>query len=100
MATDLTKKMIPVYVDESIFRVFKVYSAETDQTIQDVCKPLSDAFIQSALELATQIQKMRTDALVEKQRKEEEQRLAAEHPLIVSGHIEDLIGDIPSSQAQ
>jgi len=79
------KKMIPVYVDEAIYRTIKVYSALTDQSIQMVCKPLADEYEQSAIKLCITINEMQRKAEQEKQKYEEEQKIAAEHPLLVTG---------------
>jgi hypothetical protein len=86
------KRMIPLYIDESIYREIKVYAAETDQTFQEVMKIESDDFEQSLLKLVTTIKEMKRKADLENQRLEEVRRLATENPLIVSGHPEDPIG--------
>lgn len=80
------KKMLPVYVDEAIYREIKVYSALTDQSMQGVIKPLADEFEQSAIRLVTTIKEMKLKAEQERQRIEEEKRIILEHPLQVPGH--------------
>lgn len=86
------QKQIPIYIDESVYRVFKIYSAETDQSIQDIVKPLLEEFRKGALILATEIQKMREKVAIERAKLEEEQRLATENPLQVLGHEVNPLG--------
>ena len=80
------KRMIPMYIDESIYREVKVYAAETDQTFQQVIKIEAEAFEQSLLKVVTTIKEMRSKAERERQRIEEAQRISDENPLQVPGH--------------
>ena len=92
------KRMIPMYVNESVYREIKIYAAKTDQTIQVIVAGLSAEFEQSAIKLVTQIREMDRQADIERFRQEEESKLAAEHPLQVSGKTEDPIGQILEPQ--
>lgn len=80
------KRMIPVYVSEAVYREIKVYGAETDKTIQEVCKIPSEAFEQSAIQLVSEIKEMKRKAEEERIRQEEANRLSMENPLQVPGH--------------
>lgn len=80
------KKLIPVYVTEAVYREIKVYAAQTDKTIQEVCKIPSEAFEQEAIKLVFQLKEMKKRAEEERIKQEEIQRLADENPLIVPGH--------------
>ena len=86
MAAIQGKRMIPIHIDESIYREIKVYAAETDQTFQEIIKGEVQTFEQSLLKIVSEIKEMRSKALQEKLRIEEEQRIAAEHPMPVPGH--------------
>lgn len=86
MAQVAGKRMIPMYIDEAIYREVKVYAAETDQTFQQVIKTEAEAFEQSLLKVVTTIKQMRAKAEVDRQRQEEAQRISAENPLEVPGH--------------
>ena len=87
-------RLIPVYVPDSVFRILKVYAAETDQTIQDVARPLADEYNKLALELVTEIENMRAKVVAERLKKEEEQKLADQFPLEVSGEPTEPITEI------
>ena len=93
------KKMIPFYFDEAIYRTIKVYSALTDQSMQQVLQPIADEIEQSLIKLCGQINEMNRQAELERQRKEEEQRIVAEHPLQVPGHEVDPISNEPTITA-
>jgi hypothetical protein len=88
------KKQIVVYIDEPIFRELKVYAAETDQYLQDVIKPLSDEFTQSALKLIAQIKELKQEAEAKRLKEIEEARIAAEHPMEVSGVPVEPVGEV------
>lgn len=79
------KKIIPMIIDESIYREIKVYAAETDKTIQEVVKPLTIEFEQAALRLATEIRQLKREAELERLKQTEDQKIADEHPMVVSG---------------
>lgn len=78
-----------IYLDNSIHRTLKVYSAETGQHMKDLVKGPTEVFEQAVIKIASEIEAMRMEALKKKLKDEEDSRLAAEHPLIVSGHVED-----------
>lgn len=86
--------MIPVYVDPTIHREIRVYAAETGKTMMEICEPLGNEFEQSAIKLVTQIKEMRKKAELELQQQEEEARIVAEYPILVTGKKEDPIGSI------
>jgi len=88
------KKQIVVYIEESIFRELKVYAAETDQYLQDVIKPLSDEFTQSALKLIVQIKELKQQAEAKRLKEQEEARMVAEHPMVVTGVPVDPVGEV------
>lgn len=77
--------MIPVYIEESIHREIRVYSAETGKTMIEILEPICQEFQQSAIRLVTQIKEMRRIAEIERQRQEEESKIVAEHPIEVTG---------------
>lgn len=93
------KRMIPIYIDEAIYRLVKVYAAETDQSFQQVIKVESESFEQSLLKLADTLREMRRQAEEKRQRQEEEQRIVAEHPLQVPGHEVNPIENEPTITA-
>lgn len=80
------------YVDPSTMRVVRAYAKETGQSVYDI---LSEAFLsldKAILDKATEINKLRAEALLRSIREEEDKKLAEEIPLTVSGHVEDRIG--------
>lgn len=79
------KRMIPMYIDETIYREIKVYAAQTDQTIQETIKLLSDEFEQSAIRLVSQIREMNRQADEKRKKELEEQTIALQHPIRVEG---------------
>jgi len=80
------KRMIPVHIDESIYREIKVYCAETDQYFQDTIKAEVAEFEQNLLKLVTIIKDMKRKAEQERLRQEEVQRISTENPMPVIGH--------------
>lgn len=92
------KKPLTIYVEEPIYREIKVYAAETDQYLQDVIKPLTDEFIQSALKLISQIKDLKRQAEAKRLKEEEEAKIVKENPLIVSGEPVEPLGTIIEPQ--
>lgn len=86
------KRMIPIYIDESIYREIKVYAASTDQSFQQVIKTESAEFEQTLLKVVTTIKEMRRKAEEEIQKIEEEKELVAQYPMRVAGHEVDPLG--------
>lgn len=86
MASIQGKRMIPIYLEESIYREIKVYGAETDQSFQQVISEQSHEFEQSLIKLVSRIKEMKRKAEEERQKQEEIQRIADENPLPVPGH--------------
>lgn len=91
MAQIQGKKLIPMFVEESIYREIKVYAAETDKTIQEIVRPLTHEFEQSALRLVTEIREMKKKAEEKRLQDEENAKISAENPLKVPGHVVDPI---------
>ena len=85
MATVEGKRMIPIYIDESVHREIRVYAAQIDQTIQQTIKTLSDEFEQSAIRLVAQIREMNRQADAKRQKELEEQQISLQNPLKVEG---------------
>ena len=94
MATVQGKRMVPIYIDESIHREIRVYAAQIDQTIQQTIKPLSDEFEQSAIRLVSQIREMNRQAEEKRQKELEEQSIALQHPIHVEGNPVEPITNI------
>lgn len=82
----VTRKYIPIFLDEVAHRKIRLYSVETGQSMADVLQPLIDQFKQGALELLHQIEEQKKQADLERLKQEEVERLSIENPLQVLGH--------------
>lgn len=81
------------YMDKLVVNKLKAYALETGTSFYKLIKPEFDAFNQALLAKVSDIDKLRLEALNAEQRRQELQALADQHPLVVSGHEEDPVGE-------
>lgn len=88
------KKPFRIFLDKAVHRTLKVYATETEQTMLEILKEPIAQLEQDAIKIVSQIEEMKSKALEEKLREEENKKIAESFPIVVSGHKEDPIGNI------
>jgi len=76
---------VPLFLPKNIHMELKLYSVKTGSTMKDVLKPISDMLEQEVLKLVANIKEMERVAEEKRRKEQEDQRIAAEHPLEVPG---------------
>jgi hypothetical protein len=83
-----------IYLDESLQRKLKAYAIETGRTFLELIEPELSAFEQALINKSVEIDSIRFKALEEMRKSQEEQKIALENPIKVTGKPEDPIGNI------
>lgn len=83
---DSGKMVIPLMVDKQVHMTIKLYCVETGITMKEFFEPYSKSLENQLLERVAEINTMRQQAELKRQKDLEDQRIASEHPLQVPGH--------------
>lgn len=77
--------LVPLYLPKNIHMELKLYCVKVGKPMKEILKPISDMLEQEVLKLVANIKEMERIADEKRRKEEEDQRLASEHPLEVSG---------------
>lgn len=97
--SDPDKKLQGFMINKAVLLKLKAYAEETEQTFENVIKTEFEAFEQTLLNKAREIDEIRFKAIEEMKKQRDEQELAAQFPLKVPGHEVDPIANEPEITA-
>ena len=58
------KKMIPVYIDEDIYRDLRRFAFDAEKSLAEVIRPLTDDFRNSVIKLADEVKDLKKEGTV------------------------------------